>query len=149
VGSATESEDYISAKSFKSRLNPSTYSPSSLSTSLFFMIFDPDTSAHLKPWLVRTLEPMCVPFVSCCPVSTHEFAYSRKDVTLNLEPWPITSWLCSSTMSLRVKCAKSCSRNWRNSWKKVRGAANVRFGLAADVSRGTVLHRHFIHGSQN
>jgi len=25
------------------------------------MIFDPSSASHLKPWLVRTLEPMYVP----------------------------------------------------------------------------------------
>lgn len=24
------------------------------------MLFDPETANHLKPWLVKTLEPMCV-----------------------------------------------------------------------------------------
>lgn len=45
-------------------LSATTITVSPLLHSRFDMIYDPATAPHLKPWLVRTLEPMYVPKTS-------------------------------------------------------------------------------------
>ena len=46
------------------------------------MIFDPSSVPHLKPWLVRTLEPMYV----CFSILNFHTFNSFADATLNPEP---------------------------------------------------------------
>lgn len=56
------------------------------------MLFDPTTAVHLKPWLVRTLEPMYAPTrdLSCIPVRV-----SSQSVTFSCdaEPGALTDYI--------------------------------------------------------
>src|SRR5713226_5981516 len=57
------------------------------------MIFDPSTSDHLKPWLIKTLEPMSVLSSLLHLVHLVDFATSL-DAMLTHPRWPTTSSHC-------------------------------------------------------
>lgn len=68
------------------------------------MILDAEASTHLKPWLVRTLEPM---YVTNSDRQTVEADYIFSDVTPNLEHWQIISSLCSNITLQSLSCVES------------------------------------------
>jgi hypothetical protein len=69
------------------------------------MVFDPESATHLKPWLVRTLEPMFVyPALSDYVLYTD---FISSDVMQSLARLQTISSHSSNTTSQKMKCARS------------------------------------------